>query len=298
MPALYTHYKFGQDVLNNLNFNLKENIKKNIEYYNMFNQGFDNLYYHFKWSYYKNFGIKAHKRNIDIFFENIFTFIKNNNLEDDSIITNVIYGFINHYTLDTLLHPYINYQVKNLDIPHTKIEFMLDYYLFKKENDKWKNNIYNTLIPRLKFSQNLIELLDYTFLNTYDKENIGKIFNRSHNNGYYIYRYFITDIHNIKTKIYKIVDFIRHNSDVKLSQNTFTKNIDLRILNNNKLLWNYPNNIKETYNYSFIELYDYALNICIYLCNKANDVLNNNLNIKEFTNLITKINLKNIQEFH
>lgn len=297
MPALYTHYKFGQDVLNNLDNNLKEKINKNIAYYNMFNQGFDNLYYYFKWSYYRKFGIKAHKTNIDLFFTNIFNFIKENNLENNSIVTNVIYGFINHYTLDTILHPFINYQVKNLNIPHTKIEFMLDYYLISLKNKKWKSNIYNTLIPRLKFDNDLINLLDYTFLNTYNIENIGKIFNRSHNNGYYIYRYFITDIHNIKTKFYKIIDLILHNEDIKLSENTFTKTIDLRILNSDKLVWHHPNNKKETYNYSFQELYDYSLNICIYLCNIANDVLNNNLKTEKFINLITKIDLKNIQEF-
>ena len=141
MPTLYTHYKFGNDVLNKLNNNQKESIKKEIKYYNMFNQGFDNLYYyHIHWKYYKNFGVRAHKKKVDIFFKNIFKFIKENKLENDSSITNMIYGFINHYTLDTIMHPYINYQVKNLKIPHTKIEFMLDaIYINNNPKFKWKN---------------------------------------------------------------------------------------------------------------------------------------------------------------
>ena len=56
MPTLYTHYKIGKKVLDKLDKPLKENIQKNINYYYIFNQGFDNLYYYHKhWEYYKNF---------------------------------------------------------------------------------------------------------------------------------------------------------------------------------------------------------------------------------------------------
>ena len=59
---------------------MQKEINSNIKYYNMYNQGFDNLYYHFKWKYYRNFGIKSHKYNIDLFFRNIFSYIKENDL--------------------------------------------------------------------------------------------------------------------------------------------------------------------------------------------------------------------------
>lgn len=298
MPTLYTHYKFGIDVLNKLEKNQKEEIINNIEYYNMFNQGFDNLYYYFKkWAYYRNFGINAHKNNIDEFFKNIFIYIKENNLENNSDITNMIYGFINHYTLDTIIHPFINYQVTNLDIPHSKIEFMYDYYLATQNNKKWQNKIYKTLIPKLKFSKDLLKLIDYTFFNTYNKENIGIIFNISHNTCYYIYRYFINDLSNIKTKLYKIVDFFLTKNSIKFHKNTFTKKIDLRILNSEKNNWHHPKNKKEVYNYSLEELYTIALDISVYLNNYAYLILKNEKNSDEFIDLIKKINLKNIQEF-
>jgi len=62
MPALHTHYEFGQEVLKKLNKKIQKEINTNISYYNMFNQGFDNLYYHFRWKYYRIFGIRAHKK--------------------------------------------------------------------------------------------------------------------------------------------------------------------------------------------------------------------------------------------
>lgn len=298
MPTLYTHYKFGIDVLNKLEKNQKEEIINNIEYYNMFNQGFDNLYYYFKkWAYYRNFGIKAHKKNIDKFFKNIFKYIKENNLENNSELTNIIYGFINHYTIDTIIHPFINYQVSNLDIPHSKIEFMYDYYLISNENKKWQNKIYKTIIPKLKFSKELKELINYTFYNTYKEENIGKIFNKSHNISYFIHRYFIKDFRNIKTKLYKIIDFLLPKNSIKFHKNTFNKDCDIRILNYDKNTWYRPNNKNETYNYSLEELYNISLNICVYLNKLAYQILNNEKNIEELISLINKINLKNIQEF-
>ena len=294
MPALHTHYKFGQDVLNKLNKKLQNNIKSNIGYYNMFNQGFDNLYYYLtNWKYYRTFGIQAHKHNIDLFFENIFNFIKDNKLENNSEITNIIYGFINHYTLDTLLHPYINYQVKNLNIPHTKIEFMLDSNL---TNDN-SSSFYKILIPKMKFPNKLIELLNEAFEKTYKEKNVGKIFNKSHNLGYYIYRYFINDKYGIKTFLYKIIDFIIPKKDIKFSKNTFySKQFDERLLNSEKNIWNHPNNKIETYNYSFNELYNLAIEICTKLNNDAYEVLNNRKDLEELINNIKSINLKNIQK--
>lgn len=293
MPALFTHYEFGQRVLNKLNKNAQDDIKTNIEYYNMFNQGFDNLYYHFKWTYYKNLGIKAHKENVNVFFEHLITYIKENNLENDSKITNMVYGFINHYILDTLIHPFVNYQVQNLKISHTKIEFMLDSKI--KNNNKGK--IYKVLIPKLKFNKNLTTLISYLFENVHKEKNIGKVFKKSHNNSYYLYRYFITDNYGIKSLFYKLVDFILPFKKFKFSENTFhIRKFDERILNNKKEIWNQPNDKKEQYNYSYEELYNIALKVCIKLNNDAYKVIHNKMDLNVLINKISFIDLKNTQQ--
>jgi len=293
MPALFTHYKFGQDVLKKLNKNLQKEIKNSIDYYNMFNQGFDNLYYHFNWNYYKSFGIKAHKTNISNFFENILIYIKENNLQNNNTITNFLYGFINHYTLDTLLHPYINYQVQELNIPHTKIEFMLDSQI----DLNFQTNKYKVLIPKLNFEKELQKFINIVFEKTYNEKNIGKIFNKSHTNGYYLYRYFITDKYGIKTFLYKIIDILIPFKKFKLSKNTFyIKTFDERLLNKEKNIWNKPNNKLEQYKYSYDELYNICLKICIKLNNNINYILKNNKEIDEIINMIKLIDLKNIQQ--
>lgn len=291
MPALFTHYEFGQKVLNKLNTKLQTEINENIEYYNMFNQGFDNLYYHFNWNYYKSFGVKCHKKNIDKLFEFMIKYIIDNNLENNSKVTSMIYGLINHYTLDTLLHPFINYQVKNLNITHTRIEFMLDAKIRKNKS----NSIYKVLIPKLKFTKELLNFINETFIKIHNEANIGKIFNRSHNNGYYLYRYFINDNYGIKTFLYKIIDFLLPLKKFILNENTFyIKSINDNIYNHNKEIWYHPNNRSETYNYSYEELYEIAYKICIKLNNEAYKILHTKKDINNIIDKIKLINLKNI----
>ncbi len=294
MPTLYTHYEFGQTVLNNLNGDVQKEIKENINYYNMFNQGFDNIYYYlFRWIHYRKFGIYAHKHNIDLFFKNIILFIQNNNLENDSKLTTMFYGFLNHYTLDTLMHPLINYQVSNLKIPHTKLEYMLDYEYYQELNsEKWNGKLYRTLIPKVKFDKNLLNLINYSFFHTYQEKNIGLIFKRSHSFGYYIHRYFIYDKWGLKSKFYQIIDLFSKKNAFKFSQNTFyIKKFDQRILNEDKNEWNRG---KEKYNYSMPEIYEYSLQICINLNNLAYEIIHNQKDIEPLLEKIRKISLKNM----
>ncbi len=297
MPSLYTHYSFGKDVLNKLNKNIQKEININIDYYNMFNQGFDNLYYYlFKWNYYRYFGIRCHKKNIDLFFKHAITYVKKNKLSNNSTCTNLIYGVINHYILDTIIHPFINYQVTNLNFPHTKLEFMIDGYLYKKNNNlKWQNKIYKTLIPKLKFSNDLLNLLDYTFFNTYNEKNIGHIFNISHNLGYYIYRYFINDYYGIKAYFYKLIDFINPKKEEKFSKLTFRINeSNEKVLNPLKLEWHHPNNLNKKYNYSFEELYDFSLHLAVKLNTLAYNIIHKDEDINKLLEEISLITIDNI----
>ena len=293
MPALFTHYKLGQDVLNNTKKEIKDEIQTNIKYYNMFNQGWDNLYYHFpKWDYYKHVGYMSHDQKVRNFFKNAIEYIKNNNLENNSKYTNLVYGIINHYIMDTIIHPYINYQVKNLNINHTKIEYMLDNWI---RNDK-SNKIYKTIIPTIKFDKDYISFINYIYKSTYNLDNMGKVWNRSHNNGYILYRYFINDKYGIKSFLYRIVDLFSL-SKFKFHENTFRINMfDNRLLNKDNNEWNHPKNKSENYNYGYEELYNYTLKICIKLNSIIYDIFHNNKDINILLNYIDKINIKNIRE--
>ncbi len=289
MPAVYTHYLFGQKVLEKANKNLKNEIEKNLNYYNMFNQGFDNLYYYpLKWTYYRNLGIRSHKKKVDLFFKNTIQYIKDHHLIDNSIYTNMIYGFINHYTLDTIVHPFINYQVINIKISHTNIEFMLDgYYYLNNNKEKWRGRIYKVLMPKLKFDKNLLALLNYVFLNTHNEKNVGYIFQKSHNIGYLGYRYFINTYFKLVCYFYKLFPK-RNNNKLRINECNDT------LLNTFKDSWHHPNNENKIYNYSLKELYDYALKIATKTNELAYKVIHNNEDITKLLEEIKKINIDNI----
>lgn len=297
MPALYTHYKFGQDVLQKLNKNLQKEINENINYYNMFNQGFDNLYYSLKnWQHYREFGSSSHKHDIDTFFYYAFNYIKDNKLENNSKVTNLIYGFINHYTLDTIIHPFINSHVKKLNIIHAKMELMLDLYLYiEYPRLKWQNKYYKKILPKVKFTKELNDLMNYIFENTYNEKNISKIYNNSYHNSYYLFKYFVSDMHNIKRFFYKIIDKLFKKKKIILAQNTFNQDFDIRILNENKLKWSHPKNKNEIYNYSFEELYNKARILATKLNKEAYQVLHNKKDLTEFIKEINNIDIKNIR---
>ena len=292
MPTLYTHYEIGKKVLDKLDDSIKENIQKNINYYYIFNQGFDNLYYYHKhWEYYKNFGIKAHKNNIDIFFKSLIQYIKMNNLDNDY---SIIYGFLNHYITDTLLHPYINFQVKNLGIKHSRIEYMLDYALSNYlQNRNLQGHDYKIMLPKIKFTKDLSSLVTYAFKEAYNEDNIGKIMAGSIRNGYYIHRYFVLDNKGIKRHFYKIVDKLVK-KDETFSDNTYyITSFDERLLNKEHNKWKHPKKDEE-YTYSLEDLFKITIDLCIKMNTLAYDVLHNKKDLEEFLKLIRLIELKNI----
>lgn len=293
MPSLFTHYDIGQKTLNILNKKIQNEINKYIDYYNYFNQGWDNMYYLQPFnSNYRKLGVKSHKKNVPAFFCNMVKFIKNNNLEDKNYLSNTIYGFMNHYITDTIIHPYINYQVKNLGIPHTKMEFMLDRYINKNITKK----DFKTVTPKIYFYNELINMLDYTFLNTHGEKNIGKRFNKGRKNGYYLHRYFGYDKHGFKSKFYKILYIIPIFKRISVSDLTYYKNhyFDERILNKEKISWHHPNNENEKYNYSLEELFEITIKIAKKVNTEIYNVIHKNGDINKLYELIDSINLKSI----
>ena len=168
--------------------------------------------------------------------------------------------------------------------------------LDSKIRDNKSNSIYETLIPKIKFDKDYRNFINYIYKNTYNIENMGKVWNKSHNTSYILYRYFINDKIGIKTFFYKIVD-IFNKSKFKLHQNAFRLNkFDERILNKDKNTWHHPRFRDQVYDYNFEELYNYSLTICIKMNALIYDVLHNKKDINTLLDYIEKIKIQNIQE--
>ncbi len=268
MPSIVTHHLLAKEVYQNLT----QEMQKKISYphFILFAQSFDNLFYYkfltpWKGKDIRDFGESAQKEKVNFYFQNIIQEIENNHLENNPEILGYLYGSICHYVLDYHCHPFIFYHTgdnhlgKKYRGMHEKMEVNLDAYMYKKKEKKdlYKQNIADKLLPKIDFSKYLINLLNIVFQKTFQKENIGKIYEESVKTGNFLLKYGVTDRTGIKKQLYKLKDLLTPLSYRKYQYLSFhvTKFIsDYR--NEQKKIWYNPadQNIQSTK--SFLELYE------------------------------------------
>ncbi len=277
MPSIYTHNKFSKDVYNNLKEDITKTFSTHNIYYEIFSQSFDNLFYYNIFSLFKGKNIRAvgklgHRVNVNLYFNNILNYITKNNLKDNSYLLAYLYGSVNHYILDSVMHPYIFYKTgafskKNpktykYNGLHTEMEFMIDAFLYEeKTNKSFKDyNITKNLIPKLIFPNELIKCIDEVYFKTFNVNNFGKIYNKSYLHERHIFSHVLQSKYGIKKLIYNTYDYIKPKSMRNIKYNhTNIKYINPNIFNLKKLNWNHPCDKNVIYNYSFFELYDIAI---------------------------------------
>ena len=111
MPGYVTHYIFGREVYHNLkNNSLKKNLYYNRAAYGLGLQGPDIFFYYLP-SYVlegHNIGALAHVRETSAFFQGLIESRNQFSSRTDlNIAEAYLIGFLGHYTLDTICHPYI-----------------------------------------------------------------------------------------------------------------------------------------------------------------------------------------------
>jgi hypothetical protein len=129
MPTTYAHYTFGMKVLDELNDELRESIKKNIQLYHIGLHGPDLLFYYkpLKSNRISQLGHEIHKQKANVFFKKAKDKIKN----DEKALAYVA-GFICHFMLDSRCHPYV--RTKEDEISHNEIETEFDRALMLRDN--------------------------------------------------------------------------------------------------------------------------------------------------------------------
>lgn len=135
MPTTYAHYTFGQEVLKDLDDEIKMVINKNIELYNIGLHGPDILFYHqpLKSNPISKIGHELHEQTADIYFEKARkTIIESKNFDASCAY---IIGFICHFMLDSYCHPYIRL-FENADLTHGEIETEFDRLIMEKHNKR------------------------------------------------------------------------------------------------------------------------------------------------------------------
>lgn len=305
MPSNTTHRIFGKSVLNKLPTQISNKIP-NQDIYNIFCQSFDNLFYYNLLSLKKGKEIRelarySHKNKTQSYLINIIKYIKNNNLNNDADCLSYLYGSINHYVLDTTFHPYVFYKTgvfnKNkkdsykYNSLHTRMESMLDKYFYDKDN-KTKYHTYRHYkddFPKVKFSTNLNNIINYTFKKTYKKDNIAKTYYKSFKQGRFVFRFGVYDKFGLKRLLYKFIDFIRPIRYKKIIHvSSYIKDIDSNYLNLDKQDW-YNSATNSYSNLSVDELYDLAVDKSVEIIKHIDTMLDTELDFKKLKNLIPNI---------
>ncbi len=133
MPAAYTHYRFGKDVLECLPFVYKKPIKKYRELFDIGLHGPDILFYYKPLSSnpVSQSGFAMHDKPGTEFFEKACEIYKS--LNNPDTLKAYLYGFICHFALDSTCHPYIEKMTSESGIDHNEIETELDRYFMRKD---------------------------------------------------------------------------------------------------------------------------------------------------------------------
>lgn len=142
MPAFSTHYIFAKELMPWLKTESKASINSDALY--LGTQGPDIFFFHriLPWMIGKSLrktGSALHRAKPELIFESMRRYAEISERKDT--ILSYILGFIMHYALDRVCHPYVyalqnrlteNKLIANEHTAHNVIEFAMDSYLLKK----------------------------------------------------------------------------------------------------------------------------------------------------------------------
>ena len=133
MPAAYAHYRFGTDVLALLPHSLRETIVPYEGLYCIGLHGPDLLFYCH--ALHDNpvirLGHAMHNQPGRVFFQNALPALSP--LQDAAPSLAYLCGFLCHFALDSVCHPYIEQAVRETGLSHSELEAELDRFCMKKD---------------------------------------------------------------------------------------------------------------------------------------------------------------------
>ena len=240
MPAYISHIVMAQDVYNKI-----DNKNVNLDYMLTFSLGGDLC----RFSKCRRL---SHKIKMEEFIDNIWDYIKENNLVNDSRYIGFLYGHICHYYMDIVCHPLIR-MVDKISIrfrmkSHTLIESYIDSYLVKNKYDRDISKI-NT---KKMFKGSVIKLAKM----------INYVYDKTYGIKYVAFSYFITKIMYSKIRWLFIIFGKKLLRKISSFNRYISSNKDLDVLNNNKNIY-YKDYLGNKCNDCFMELYDKSIELSI-----------------------------------
>lgn len=133
MPSTYAHRRFGANVLEHLPIEIQNQITPYRELYDMGLHGPDLLFYYHAASSNKvgQLGNAMHEEPGEAFFAPAREVIRK--AEDRGAALAYVLGYICHFALDSICHPYVEQYVRSSGVSHCEIETEFDNQLMRED---------------------------------------------------------------------------------------------------------------------------------------------------------------------
>lgn len=305
MPDIWTHILCGNEAIEGIEDNeLKCEIKKSTSLFNLGAQGPDIFYYYRFWN-----GINKNPKNLgrlmhtcetgEFFIHGLYFLSKINN--DSDYIKMLIYlsGFMCHFTLDSICHPYIYYNaekesiIKNEDYLrnsyHKKLEIIIDTLLLENKTGikSFQCPAYKEIDVGEEMPPVILNFLKSTVDNLYGiKISLSQI-----NNAYRDMKTGLRILHDpkrIKVSILSILEKVLRCPDkytCAIYPVSISKENDY--LNTNHSVWNHPFDYSEENSSSFYELFAQSVVKARVMINMSLNFLSGKADRKELGNIFT-----------
>ncbi len=281
MPACYTHHVFTKDVYKVIDDKIKEKMVNAQDLFNLFGKSFDVLFFSRA-----KLGHFAHNNNVNLYFQNIIKYIRDNNLQDNGDVLAYLYGSICHYVLDSTCHPYIYYKTGKYNKKdkktwkykglHNYYEYMIDAIIYQDRNLKniKKAKLSKECFPSVTFSLELKSAIEYAYANTFCAIKASSAVYTGYYNYRFIMKHGFESHFGIKRGLYKIIDKTNLVKALNFSPLCYNKKeLDKSVLNLEHNKWYYPVDRKINYHYSFYDLYDLSIEKARKLINMIDEAL-------------------------
>ena len=249
MPYTTTHNYFAKDVLKKSKKDIINSFKEKQNLYELFAQGFDPFFTYEQIPFHEKLGNLGHQTNTDIYFLNYIKIIKEKNLKNNASVLASLYGHLCHYTLDSIIHPFVIYKTGEYYVQkpetikykglHLKMEMQIDAYLYKKREQKeFKDFKIHTLISNEKWDKLLLKALNQNYEEVFSIKKGGKKYKKSTLLIRKGFKYIIEDKKGIKKRLYKNLDKLCNKKVTKFENlSTYITKIDTSIFNLEHKIW-------------------------------------------------------------
>ncbi|WNR42192.1 zinc dependent phospholipase C family protein [Paenibacillus roseipurpureus] len=257
MPNIWTHFIFGQKLMDELHHTAVLNDKQMRNIFSLGCQGPDFLFYHnfLPWKKDKKLvelGSQMHKDNCGPFLLELIKQVRGRGLYNPAVM--YVLGFLTHHILDRNLHPYVFYKSGFKKWDHQRFEIIMDTLIAKHERNiqTWQTPVWKEIYVGEMLPTGVLSALSTASAIHYPE--IAASMSESEWNDAYL------DMIRAQRLFHDPRGWKRLVTFGQISPFVFKKKpAPLDYFNEAKIVWNCPTDLNETYTYSVWELWDLAM---------------------------------------